>query len=137
MPPSVSGLTALQDLDLSHNALVEVPQFLGSLSSLRCAGESSPAADAPGHRQDWQPACSPAARTCGRRVLPGSPLRGCRLLNIMKNRLEALPDELCGLAQLHRLGLKANRLQALPAQLGRLTALVELFLTDNRWAFMD
>lgn len=50
----------------------------------------------------------------------------------MKNELLAVPEELCNLSRLYRLGLKTNQLQRLPAQLGRLTSLVELFVTDNR-----
>ena len=50
----------------------------------------------------------------------------------MANKLACLPDELCKLPALYRLGLKANQLRQLPADLGHLTALVELFLTDNK-----
>ena len=58
----------------------------------------------------------------------------CRYLNLMCNQLHSLPEELCELRYLHRLGLKANQLQQLPQGLGCLTSLVELFLTDNRSA---
>ena len=56
----------------------------------------------------------------------------CRFLNVMANTLTSLPDEVCELPALYRLGLKANALTQLPAGLGRLTSLVELFLTDNK-----
>ena len=55
-----------------------------------------------------------------------------RYLNLMANKLTAVPDELCELRSLYRLGLKANQLRRLPSQLGKLRSLVELFVTDNR-----
>lgn len=50
---------------------------------------------------------------------------------MMGNKLTALPDSVCQLTSLYRLGLKGNQLEALPDSFGNLQNLVELFLTDN------
>lgn len=49
----------------------------------------------------------------------------------MCNNLSALPDEICDLTSLYRLGVKSNQLAQLPDNFGALVNLVELFLTDN------
>ena len=50
----------------------------------------------------------------------------------MNNRLKEVPNELCQLTHLYRLGLKSNALARLPDAFGNLACLVELFLTDNK-----
>ena len=59
-------------------------------------------------------------------------LQGLRFLNAMCNQVQRVPDELCHLSALYRLGLKSNVLTDLPAGIGKLSGLVELFLTDNQ-----
>jgi Leucine-rich repeat (LRR) protein len=53
-------------------------------------------------------------------------------LNLMGNKLTALPDSFGELSGLRRLGLKSNALAQLPASFTRLTDLLELFITDNK-----
>jgi Leucine-rich repeat (LRR) protein len=50
---------------------------------------------------------------------------------MLANKLTTLPEAVCQLTNLYRLGLKGNQIQALPDSFGNLQNLVELFLTDN------
>lgn len=50
---------------------------------------------------------------------------------MMGNKLTTLPEGVCELTNLYRLGLKGNQLEALPDSFGNLVNLVEIFLTDN------
>jgi Leucine-rich repeat (LRR) protein len=59
-------------------------------------------------------------------------LKELQFLNVQKNKLSQLPDTLCYLTKLYRLGAKSNRLIELPQNIGELTGLVELFVTDNQ-----
>ena len=58
-------------------------------------------------------------------------MKNLKFINVMCNKLAALPDEICALTSLYRLGAKSNQLKELPADFGSLVNLVELFLTDN------
>ena len=49
----------------------------------------------------------------------------------MANHLVSIPEELCQLSALYRLGLKGNQLTHLPETFGGLTGLVELFITGE------
>ncbi len=53
-------------------------------------------------------------------------------LDLSKNRLSKLPDEIGNLTLLKKLVLESNKLRTVPSKIGNLTQLTHLNLTDNR-----
>jgi hypothetical protein len=112
VPAALARLTALRELDLSHNEFTSVPKEIGNIAALETL-----ALDAN------QLASVPAE--LGRL----SALNG---LFLGYNRLTSVPMQLGNLIALRQLRLSDNQLASVPAELGNLSALTTLSLDDNQ-----
>lgn len=149
LPARVASLNTLESLDVSKNSLSELPACIGSLTALinldasrnqltRIAGCVSMRLAQAARRHMRLLCCVVLHRPVPRTQAMTSPqcreigaLKNLKFINVMCNKLTVLPDEICNLTSLYRLGAKSNFLQELPENFGALINLVELFLTDN------
>ena len=118
LPDEVGNLTALKALLLHANGLFELPETLSRLSSLTLLSLANNNLEHPagGFPNGWT-----------------SGLHGVASLDLSRNRLAELPEEVCALQQLRRLILDANSLVSLPEfQPGQLPALEVLSASNNR-----
>ncbi len=126
----------LEILDLSGNALAELPDDLPRLGKLRIAFFSDnrftelpevlgscPQLSMVGFKAN-------RIRTITAQALP----RRLRWLILTDNEIEALPEEIGHCSQLQKLMLAGNRLQALPGSLARCKRLELLRISANRLA---
>jgi Leucine-rich repeat (LRR) protein len=112
VPDAILQLTALQELDLSHNPIATLPPQLKKLSALRYLDVSH----------------------CALTALPAElgNLQDLRYLNAASNSLTSLFKEIGYLGQLRVLRLSINQLQSLPHGLGALSSLEVLHLALNQ-----
>jgi len=118
LPDEVGNLTALKALLLHANGLFELPETLSRLSSLTLLSLANNNLEHPdgGFPNGWT-----------------SGLHGVASLDLSRNRLAELPEEVCAMQQLRRLILDANSLVSLPEfQPGQLPALEVLSASSNR-----
>jgi len=99
-------------LDISFNAITELPPELGDLMLLR-------------------------ELNCACNKIPEFPkqigkLRNLELLKCNGNKLSHLPEEIGECAKLQRMIMGENHLQTVPASLSKLPLLMELHLSNNR-----
>jgi hypothetical protein len=135
-PPEIFGLAdTLEVLDLSGNALTELPDDLGRLKALRilfCSGNRF--TRLPPGLGDCAALSQIGFR--GNRIddLPAESLPpAVRWLTLTDNRLTALPDALGQRPMLQKLMLSGNRLTGLPASLAGADRLELLRLAANRF----
>lgn len=135
LPPAVSRMAKLERLELIHNDLRELPEWVGGLSWLRrlCVfgNKLSSLPDSVGRLERLEQ-LSVAHNAVAR--LPDSlgRLRSLTFLHLSGNPLAALPDSLGGLASLERLLAGNCQLAELPDSVGELSRLRELDLGRNR-----
>ena len=118
LPEELGNLTALKALLLHANGLFELPETLSRLSSLTLLSLANNNLEHPagGFPDGWT-----------------SGLHAVATLDLSRNRLAALPEEVCALKQLRRLILDANSLVSLPEFApGQLPALEVLSASSNR-----
>ncbi|MBD3314496.1 MAG: hypothetical protein GF344_01805, partial [Chitinivibrionales bacterium] len=157
LPAEITGLAALEYLDLRHNALTHLPESIGSMSTLKDVlvdgnllpslpdgiGElpSLRTLSATGNVLERLPETIGSLSSMVRlhldnnrlTTIPGGigGLVSLELLSLDNNRLTTLPAEVRRLARLRRLSVKGNWLVDVPEGLGELTRLRELLLDDN------
>lgn len=109
--PSYWSLIQLQELDVSHNSIAELPEAMTGCLQLTVLRAS--------HNR--------------LKRLPPSLGRLVHLLelDVSTNALEVLPDSLGHMTSLHSLNVAHNRLKAFPASLGALAFLHELDASAN------
>ncbi len=116
LPDGIARLTRLHTLFASHNALTRLPPALGRLPALDTLGvKANRIADVPAE------AIAPTLRW----------------LILTDNRIPALPDALADCGRLQKLMLAGNRLRALPPGIGRLERLELLRLSANAFERID
>ncbi|MFX1237856.1 MAG: leucine-rich repeat domain-containing protein [Promethearchaeota archaeon] len=105
-------LTSLQTLQLSHNSLDSLPDFIGDLTTLQTLNIS---------HNDLM-------------YLPESfgNLTSLQTLDLGNNDLKSLPESFGNLTSLQTLDLGNNDLKSLPESFGNLTSLKVLLLQDNQ-----
>ena len=133
LPPQLFELTWLKELDLSGNALLELPDELARLNQLETLKLG--VSDAAKKMGLWWNGAS-WDYTGPRNVLDTWPAALLRLdqlrhLDLSLNFFDPLPPELLQLKQLHTLILDHNQLGELPAGLFELKALRHLSLSRN------
>lgn len=111
IPPAISKLQQLKQLDLSSNLLSDLPSEISSLANLELLDLS-------------------------RNKLSSLPdnignLLNLRLFDASYNQLSSLPESFANLQQLNRLGLNNNNLSELPSNFGKLYTLQRLDLGNN------
>src|SRR3989338_2779972 len=131
---SLAGLSYLSDLDISHNAVSDLPPAMVDINFMASLNISH-------NLFDVCPACLPELTflktlSCANNRLSSLPeefgqLRALVTLDLSHNQLEQLPDSLADLKTLATLNLSFNKLHCLPVDLGRLAALESLFLHNN------
>ncbi|NXT22830.1 MFHA1 protein, partial [Syrrhaptes paradoxus] len=135
LPPRLTDLCCLEELDLSFNRLRRLPEGLGRLRHLRALDvdhnllPSFPA-------QLLELAALEELDCSGNRHLGALPegitaLGRLKILWLSGTGLSALPEGLCQLSALESLMLDGNRLRALPAGFGSLQRLKMLNLSSN------
>ncbi|NXW77983.1 MFHA1 protein, partial [Hirundo rustica] len=135
LPPRLSELDCLEELDLSFNRLRCLPEDLGRLRHLRTLDVDHnllPSFPAP----LLELAALEELDCSGNRHLGALPegiaaLRRLKILWLSGTGLASLPEGICQLSALESLMLDGNRLQALPAGFGRLQRLKMLNLSSN------
>ncbi|NWS34723.1 MFHA1 protein, partial [Polioptila caerulea] len=135
LPPRLTELGCLEELDLSFNRLRRLPEGLGRLRHLRTLDVDHnllPSFPAP----LLELAALEELDCSGNRHLGALPegiaaLRRLKILWLSGTGLASLPEGLCQLSALESLMLDGNRLQALPAGFGRLQRLKMLNLSSN------
>ncbi|KAM9258866.1 malignant fibrous histiocytoma-amplified sequence 1 isoform 2-T2 [Cariama cristata] len=135
LPPRLTELGRLEELDLSFNRLRRLPEGLGRLRHLRALDVDHnllPSFPAP----LLELAALEELDCSGNRHLGALPegiaaLRRLKILWLSGTGLAALPEGLCQLSALESLMLDGNRLQALPAGFGSLQRLKMLNLSSN------
>ncbi len=135
-PPEILDLAdTLEILDLSGNALSDLPDDFARLRELRIAffsdNEFTSLPETLG--------CCPKLTMVGfkanriRHIQPGALPKGLRWLVLTGNEIEELPPEIGACTQLQKLMLAGNRLGALPASLANCHRLELLRIAANRF----
>ncbi|XP_011624461.1 LRR repeats and ubiquitin-like domain-containing protein At2g30105 isoform X1 [Amborella trichopoda] len=110
---------AIRVLDLSHNALQELPIAIGSLSSLRkLLLNANALLD---------------KKICWEGV---TALKSLTILSLNHNQLTTLPSAIGALSSLKQLQIEHNMLTSLPKEIGQLTSLEILKVDNNRLTLM-
>ena len=112
VPNSISRLTQLKKLNLSHNQLGSLPEWISQLTQLESLDLS----------------CNQLTS------LPESigELKRLKTLIIASNRLETIPVSIGQLVSLHTIVLDQNRIESLPESLGQLKRLNTISVDRNR-----
>jgi len=134
LPESLSQLTRLQELDLSHNGLTELPESLRHLTQLKILNLSlNKLTTLPEWLGQLTQLRSLALYVNKLRALPEflGQLAQLQELNIGGNLLTSLPEYLGELSQLRTLKFYGNRLTVMPRWLGKLKALEHLVIGDS------
>ena len=134
-PREIFGLAdTLEVLDLSGNALTDLPDDIGRLKNLRtlfCAG--NPFDRLPPSLGDCPVLSQVGFRGCGLSEIPAEALApNLRWLTLTDNAITALPEALGQRPALQKLMLAGNRLTALPDSLAEAGSLELLRLAANR-----
>lgn len=108
----VSGLAALEELDLLNNAVSEVPADLGLCTNLKhlLLGQNS-------------------IKSIPSEILGN--LVQLRSLDLYKNKIESLPPEVGNCTLIQRLSLASNNIRDLPSEIGHCVGMRELYVSNN------
>ncbi len=134
LPLELSQFPQLTRLNLTHNPLVELPPIIGQFSKLtRLDLAHTPLGALP---PEIGMLAELTRLDLGHNQLANLPpeiaqLAGLTRLCLSHNALTCFPPELAQLAKLTRLDLSHNRLKTLPPEIGRLTTLTVLDLSHN------
>jgi len=112
LPRNKQILWQKEELDLSNNQLIEIPELIGNLTNLTMLGLIS--------------------NQLTRIPESISNLTNLKNLALLDNQLIEIPESIGNLTNLLKLSLDKNKLTILPESLGNLTALKELYLDDNQ-----
>ncbi|GEP06547.1 leucine-rich repeat-containing protein kinase family protein [Methylobacterium oxalidis] len=134
LPAEIFGLAdTLEVLDLTGNALTELPAEMGRLSRLRvlfCSGNRFERL--PPVLGDCPELSQIGFRACGIREVPGEALPpALRWLTLTDNRIAHLPEAIGARPNLQKLMLAGNRLRGLPPGLARAGRLELVRLSAN------
>jgi GTPase SAR1 family protein len=132
LPLSLAGLTHLRELQLGHNCLTAIPDWLTHLHHMEVLNvEDNWLTHLPG---PFEKLCVLGA-THNRVLAIASSITGCTKLQdvfLGHNHLKEVPDSIAQLDRLEVLNLAGNDLTQLPDAMGRLGRLVGLNLVGNR-----
>jgi hypothetical protein len=124
LPPVILGFAALRHLYINNNLLTTLPgDFWLRMTRLQRLKLRS--------NRLWRlPGFGVGVDSAGRALSPSPAL--LETLNVSKNALTALPDDIGALQYLEKLVARKNRLTTLPTGIGALPVLTFLELADNR-----
>ncbi len=112
LPEALKFLKSLKRLTLKYNQILEIPDWIGELTSLEYLNLN--------------------INNVPKLPNSFSNLHHLNELLLWKNELETLPEGIGNLTQLRKLNLRLNQIKKLPNTLTNLSNLVELDLHDNR-----
>ncbi|XP_077481637.1 uncharacterized protein LOC144092580 [Stigmatopora argus] len=113
VPMAIQTLFRVDELLLSRNRIVSLPEFIRDFNNMQILDLHS------NYLEELPP-------TIGL-------LKGLLILNLCNNRLTQVPKELGQLVNLQKLYLGLNQLQMLPTAFGNLKELVYIGLSDNKF----
>lgn len=113
LPAGLALLPNLEELEIEHFTLRELPAWLGDIQNLRVL------------RCSWGLQCARISPNIGQ-------LAKLEELYLDDNALEGLPDEIGQLQNLRVLSLRNNCLLSLPESVGQLPNLRKLYLASNQ-----
>lgn len=139
LPESLSQLTQLESLVLSHNDLTSLPEFLGELTQLRSLTVDANRLASLPYSLGILPNLRSLRLNHNRLTTLPSSLKSLTTLyslDVGNNQLSAVPDWMGSLSHLRSLTFSGNRLTTLPDWLGSLTELKMADFSENRLSYV-